>query len=64
MKEYGHIAVSLKLKKEVDKMKIHPDETYENIIRRAINALNPIIKEESDGVKHPHSGLNNSKEAK
>ena len=45
-------------------MKIHPDETYENIIRRAINALNPIIKEESDGAKHPHSGLNNSKEAK
>ncbi len=36
MKERSTIAISKKLKKEFDKMKVHPRETYEDMIRRAI----------------------------
>ena len=36
-KKYAHLAISKELKKEFDKLKVHPRETYEQMIVRAVN---------------------------
>lgn len=61
-----HIVMKESIRKQFDSLKVHPRETYEQMIVRAINGeLYPeaitTIKEEPNRVKHPGVGLTNSK---